>query len=99
MDLTDQRLYSILFRPTEVQDFWAVVLGGRVDFKTLLTDRDALIRFILEATGRDNLIVGEIKELNEWSPTGGQGMNSSIQDSVCPSFIIVRIQIVKAYLP
>ena len=67
MNLADQRLYSILFRPTEVQDFCqAVFLGGRVYLKTLLTDRDALIRFILEATGRDDLIVGEIKELTEW---------------------------------
>ncbi len=57
---------SITLRPTEFQDLWGAVLGGQVDHEEILTNKDALIRFIEETTGRKDLVVGEVKELNDF---------------------------------
>lgn len=58
---------SVSLRPTEYQDRFFIVAGGRdADYKALLSDRNALIKFIVETTGRDELEFGEFIGLSEY---------------------------------
>ena len=57
---------SMVLRPTEFQDLWAVILGGQVDLDGIRTNKTALIEFITEVTGRKDLVISEVKELNEY---------------------------------
>ncbi len=59
---------SIFLRPIEFPDLWAVIIRGQIDYEEILTNRDALVQYIIETTGKEDLVIGEVKELNIFRP-------------------------------
>ncbi|KAF7792720.1 hypothetical protein EIP86_003818 [Pleurotus ostreatoroseus] len=98
---------TVRLRPTKRPNVFALVGGGaEADVESALQGREGIIKFIEEATGRQDFEFGELRYSSEWrpnvrmvnkfgegrvfvvgdaahvhSPAGGQGLNSSVQDS------------------
>ncbi|TRM62250.1 FAD binding domain-containing protein [Schizophyllum amplum] len=95
-----------MFRSSEIPQLFTVIAGGPRTREFPVETRDGIIDYFYKATGRRDVVFGEMKCVSWWrpnirmvdkfgegrtfvagdaahthSPTGGQGMNSGIQDA------------------
>ncbi|PCH36619.1 monooxygenase [Wolfiporia cocos MD-104 SS10] len=102
----DMSTRMLMLRQTEEEGLYQLLGAGQIDHARVASNREDLVRFLREASGRNDLELTEIVWLSEYtpnirmvnkfgegrvfvagdaahvhSPTGGQGLNSSVQDS------------------
>ncbi|PCH36612.1 monooxygenase [Wolfiporia cocos MD-104 SS10] len=102
----DMSTRMLMLRQTEEKELYQLLGAGQIDHARVASNREDLIRFLREASDRNDFELTEIVWLSEYtpnirmvnkfgegrvfiagdaahvhSPTGGQGLNSSVQDS------------------